>query len=157
MCSFEHIIVPNPGLTSPSDGVLFWPPGRAQLILLFQNRTDKIVAWGLDPDEVDGVVGVFRAYLRPDQKDSFVQAVRGGGEPTLLQGLLASNENWNPGAVAPTVSRATAVPAGKPLAAEILDDAIVITDNRGDGHEPRMYRLGLPVSGGAARATGTQG
>jgi hypothetical protein len=122
--------------------------------LLFQNRTDQMVCWGLDPNEVDGAVGVFRAYMLPDQKDPFVQAVRGGVEPTLMQGLLASNENRNRGALA---AKASAVPAGKPLAAEILNDAIVITDNPGDGHGPRMYRLGLPGSGAAARATGTQG
>jgi hypothetical protein len=94
--------------------------------------------------------------MLPVQKDPFVQAVREGAPLTLMQGPPASNENRNPGARAPTAPMA-AVPAGKPIAAEMLNDAIVITDNPGDGHGPKMYRLGLPVSGSAVRATGTQG
>src|SRR6185295_14856584 len=106
------------------DGALFWPAGRSRLVLLFEILTDKIIVRGIDPDVVEPSVLVFRANLLLDQKERFVQAVRDGREPTVVDPLPVSNENRDPVAAAPPARPR----AGKSSRGEVLNDAIVIID-----------------------------
>jgi len=151
MDPFECTLVLNPSQAQASDGALFWPAGRSRLVLLFEILTDKIIVRGIDPDVVEPSVLVFRANLLLDQKERFVQAVRDGREPTVVDPLPVSNENRDPVAAAPPARPR----AGKSSRGEVLNDAIVIIDRPGDDPGPKMYVLQLPSSG--ARATGTQG
>jgi hypothetical protein len=153
MDPFECTLVLNPSQDPASDGGLFWPAGRSRLVLLFETLTDKIIVRGIDPDVAEQSVLVFRvANLLFNQKDRFVQAVRDGLEPTLVDPLPVSNENRDPVASTPPARSL----AGKASRAEVLGDAIVIIDRPGDPQGPKLYVLELPSSG-AARATGTQG
>lgn len=157
MDPFECTLVLNPDLAPISDGALFWPASRSRLVLLSEIRTDKIIVWGIDPDEVaEQSRIVFRADLLPDQKDRFVQAVRDGLEPTLTSPLPVSNENRNPGAPAPAARKPASSLAVKASAVDTSSDAIVIIDPPPPDQGPKMYVLDL-LSSGATRATGTQG
>src|ERR1043165_6494419 len=114
MDPFECTLVLNPSQAPASDGALFWPAGRSRLVLLFESLTDKIIVRGIDPDPAEQSVLVFRvANLLFDQKARFVQAVREGLEPTLVDPLPVSNENRDPVVSTPPARKPGGSLAGK--------------------------------------------
>ena len=100
----------------------FWPVGQSRLHLTIENGTTNLVARGYDPDSN---AGVFKADLRPDQKDAFIKAVR---------------EAWG----------AQQIPT--PPGNDNLGVVVISGPGPGEGSGPKLYLLDLTDPGGSAVA-----
>jgi hypothetical protein len=147
MSSVDCTLIARPQAQAPlAHARLFWPDGRARLIIVCEMLDDGItvIARGIDPGPDRDISIAFRSELRLDQKAGLLQAIRDGREPEPLI-APASNEN------ARSAQRRGAV-TPPPGAATVDDNAIIIGDPGGDGPGPKFYKLVVTAAPDTARA-----